>query len=215
MKVLLASVPPEVMLEVAKLAVGAAVVAQARAAGLDRVAQYRPDRAHQPLGALVRLAGAIGDGRGLALGRKMGTVQRLADVDIAEAGHHPLVGERGLEAGFLAATGAGEIGGIEGPMERLGSKIAQESVMLQLVGAGEQHDTETARVVEGDSDARGEMEDHVIMRGVRGARMMETAGLPFLALLHTEGAGHTEVHEQHLAVIEKREQVFGPPLRSE
>src|SRR5439155_22674492 len=89
----LAVVDAEVVLEQPKLAVGAGVVAQRGAAGLDRVIEHRLDARDQPLGALVRCAGARGDGRGLPPGREPRAVQRLADIDVAQARHHALAGE--------------------------------------------------------------------------------------------------------------------------
>ena len=52
----LAVVDAEMMLEHAEFAVGEPVIAQRRAAGLDRIVEHRLDAVDQPLGALVRRA---------------------------------------------------------------------------------------------------------------------------------------------------------------
>src|SRR5262249_30207511 len=57
----LAVVDPEIVLEQPDLAVGAAMIAERRAAGLDRILEHRLDRVDQPLRALVGRAGSIGD----------------------------------------------------------------------------------------------------------------------------------------------------------
>src|SRR6059036_2450697 len=96
-----AVVDAEIVLEHAELAVGLLVVAQGGAAGLDGILQHRPDRLHQPLGALVRRARARRNGRSAALGREPRAMQRLAYIDVPEPRHHALVGERSLERGLL------------------------------------------------------------------------------------------------------------------
>ena len=53
--------------------------------------------------ALVRLAVAVGDGRGLPLRRQPRAEQRLADIDVAEAGDHALVESAALSEVFLPA----------------------------------------------------------------------------------------------------------------
>ena len=60
----LAVIDAEIVLEIAELAVGAAMVAQRRAAGRDRVLEHRLDRSTSRSRALVRRAGARRDGRG-------------------------------------------------------------------------------------------------------------------------------------------------------
>src|SRR5690242_19120067 len=91
-----AVVDPEMMLEIAELAVRAAVIAQRRAAGLDGVAQHRLDGIDQALGPFIGRASAGRNGRGEALGRKAGPMQRFADIDVAEARHHLLIRQRCL-----------------------------------------------------------------------------------------------------------------------
>src|SRR5262249_56670067 len=79
----LAVVDTEVVLEVSELAVGAAVIAQRGAAGLDCRLEHGLDGIDQRLRALVGGARSRRDRGGPPLGRKPGAVERLADVDIA------------------------------------------------------------------------------------------------------------------------------------
>jgi hypothetical protein len=60
-------IDPEIVLEHAELAVGAAMVAQRRAAGLDGLVEHRLDRVNQPFRPVVRCSGPGRDRRGAAL----------------------------------------------------------------------------------------------------------------------------------------------------
>src|SRR3984893_13562989 len=90
----------ERVLEIAELARGLAMVAQRRAAGLDRLVQHRVNRGDQPFGVIGRLALFGGQRRGRSARRQMSAKQRLADIDIAEPGDHALVEQRRLQAGL-------------------------------------------------------------------------------------------------------------------
>src|ERR1700759_225556 len=72
------------VLEIAELARGLAMVAQRRAAGLDRLVQHRVNGVDQPFCVIGRRALAVGQSRGLAFGRQMRAIQRLADIDVAK-----------------------------------------------------------------------------------------------------------------------------------
>ena len=70
-----------------------------------------------------------------ALRRQPRAVQRLADVNIAEAGDDPLIQQRRLEAGLLALAGARQHRGIEGVAERLGTEPFQQRLVVELARA--------------------------------------------------------------------------------
>src|SRR5581483_3331119 len=101
----LAVIDAEIVLEIAERAVGAPMIAQRRAARLDRIVEHGSDRVGQRNSALVRRAGFAGDGESHALGRQPRAMQRLADIDIAQPGNHALIAERGLQRGLLALAG--------------------------------------------------------------------------------------------------------------
>src|SRR5947209_8443971 len=75
-----AIVDAEIVLKVAELAVGAAMIAQRRAAGADRIVEHRANCFRERVRTPVRLAVLIRDGRCNALGREMRAVQRLTHV---------------------------------------------------------------------------------------------------------------------------------------
>src|SRR4029450_9582798 len=77
-----AIIEAKIVLEVAELAIGAAVITQRRAAGRDRLCENGLDGIHQPLRALVRRPGLGRDRRAAALGREPRPVKRLADIEI-------------------------------------------------------------------------------------------------------------------------------------
>src|SRR5262249_44776116 len=137
-----AVVDAEIVLEIAELAVGAAVIAQRGAAGGDRVREHGPDGIDQPVRALVRRPGPARDRRCAPLGREPRAVERLADVNVAEPSHHLLVRQRGLERGLLALARTREHRGIELVAERLGTERAQERLALELGAGNELHHAE-------------------------------------------------------------------------
>src|SRR5450830_48820 len=98
----LAVIDLETVLEIAERAVGTAVVAQRRAAGLNRVLEHRLDGIDQRAGTCVRLTIAVGDSGSKPLGSEPRAEQRLADIDVAEPGDHALIAERGFQRGLLA-----------------------------------------------------------------------------------------------------------------
>src|SRR5262249_6449602 len=146
-----AVVDAEIVLEVAELAVGAAMIAQRGAAGGDRIREHGLDGIDQPLRALVRRRSLARDRGRAPLGREPRAVERLADVNVAEPGHHLLVRQRGLERGLLALARAREYGGIEFVAERLGAERAQQRLALELGAGDELHHAEATRVVEGNA----------------------------------------------------------------
>src|SRR5580700_5251053 len=100
----LAVIDAKIVLEQPQLTVGAAVIAQRRAAGFDRLVEHVLDRLHETLGALGRRARSRRQGRCGALGRQARAVQSLAHIDIAETGDDALVAQGGLQPGLLASA---------------------------------------------------------------------------------------------------------------
>src|SRR5664279_1031182 len=82
------------MLEIAELAGGLAMIAQRRAAGLDRLVQHRVNRTHQTFGMIGRFTRFFRQRRRQPSRRQMRAIQRLADIDVAEARDHALVEQR-------------------------------------------------------------------------------------------------------------------------
>src|SRR3954451_14747993 len=79
----LAIVNPEIVLEIAQLAIGAAVIATRRAAGRDGVLEHGLDGIDERLRALGWRAGLRRDRGRAPLGRKSCAVERLTDIDVA------------------------------------------------------------------------------------------------------------------------------------
>ena len=107
------------MLEVAERSVRAHVVAQGRAAGFDRLVQHLVDRGHQPLGMIGRRVLLVRERRGLPLRRQMRAKQRLADIDVAQAGNDTLIQQRRLQTRGLARRRLGQHRRVESVAERL------------------------------------------------------------------------------------------------
>ena len=60
-------------------------------------------------------------------------MQRLTNVDVAEARDHTLVQQRRFQAGLFAATGARQHGGVKRIAERLGTEIFEKRLGIELV----------------------------------------------------------------------------------
>src|SRR5580704_16116299 len=103
----LAAVDCPAVLEVAELAIGLDIVAQRRAAGLDRLGKHRFDGGGKLVGAATRHGG------GEPARRKPGTIERLADIDVAEPGDDALVKQCRLDRGHLAVELGGQVVTIE------------------------------------------------------------------------------------------------------
>ena len=188
------------------------MVAQRRAAGLDRVVQHRLDGIDQGLGAPVRLAEAVGDGRGLSLRGEPRAIQRLADIDVAKPSDHALVAERGLERGLLAGAGLRQHGGVEFIAKRLGPERRQLRLLLELGARHQLHRAETARIVEGHGGAVRHVKHHVVVRDGLCFLVMVSGDLALAAIAaDAERARHAEMHHQHVARRQIGQQIFRAP----
>ena len=129
-------------------------------ASLEHVA----DGLGQPFGRrAVGLPAAVASVPGLAVRRQPRPPQRLADIDVAEAGDQPLVHERRLERRLAAGEQAGERGAAHLVAERLD---AERGEMFRAVEPGARHQVhqaEAARIVEDDADARRHVEDDMVV----------------------------------------------------
>src|SRR3974390_1532458 len=99
-----ARVNADVVLKHAELAIGEPVIAQRRAAVLDRLRQHRLDAVDQPRGVFVWCAVAYGKRRGAPLRLQVGAMQRLADIDVAKPGDDALIEQCRFEARLFATT---------------------------------------------------------------------------------------------------------------
>lgn len=155
-----------------------------------------------------------------ALGRQPGAMERLADIDIAEAGNEPLVEKGGFERRFLAAESLGQIGGVEFIAQGLDPDAGEQLVAFEPGFADEIHEAETARIGIDDAQAILAGENDVIMRTRTAVRrrtlLIELAepGHAPLGVDDGEATRHAEMEDQDLAALEESEDVFRPPLKA-
>jgi len=197
------------MLEIAEFAVGPRIVAQGRTAGGDRIGQHVPDGANEALRTL-----RAGDARGRAVRRNAGAVERLADIDVAEARDHALIEQRCLDRGTAPVQPRRQNLRREFVAERFGAKRREMGIGVEI-GFGDQiHEAEAAVIGIDDAGAILHVEDDVVMRAEAGAiarrGMMELAGRQPAARrrMDREAARHAEMDQQHLLAFEAGENVF-------
>src|SRR5262245_31154991 len=207
-----AIIDAEIVLEITELTIGAAGVAQRRAAGRDRLREHGLDGIDQLLRALVRCTGLARDGRRAPLGREPCAVKRLADIDIPEPGDDPLVRQRRLERGLLAFARARKHRRVEFVAQRLGTERAQQRLAVEFGARNELHHAEAARIVEGDAHARRHVEHDVIVSGVlRAVVVVATRGRLAAPPRHAKRTRHSEMHHQHLVGGKIGEEILGAP----
>src|SRR5690242_10672508 len=84
----------EIVLEIAELAIGPDVIAQRRTTGGDCRLEHRTDRIGKPVGAIERSSRSARDRARRPVRRQARLPQRLADINVAEAGNETLVHQR-------------------------------------------------------------------------------------------------------------------------
>ena len=206
----LAVISLEAMLKAAEPAVGALVVAQRRAAGLDGIRQHGLDGGDQSFRFFGGLARFRGQRAGALQRRNAGAMQRLAGVDVAEAGDQFLVEQRRLDRGGLAFEARREPFGRKGGAERLDAEALEQSVLVEPLGPDQVHQPEAPRVGVTHLSAVAEMKHDMLMLRHFPSRLLP-AGEP-IGMVDAEAPGHAEMHHQHFAVVEPGEQIFGAPV---
>ena len=197
----LAVVDLERVLEIAERAVGLAMVAQRRAAGLDRRLQHLADR----LGERAHLAAASARPPRATATAARGAAPR----------RHRCCRARRCAAGRAARSSAASARppAVRRAARRVKSSpsgstpsSANSGCASSASGRDQRHVAEAARVVVDDARAARETEhDVVVRRRLRRAR--DETRRPRL-VLDAERAGHAEMHHQRLAGIELAEQIF-------
>jgi len=113
--------------------------------------------------------------------------------------------------GPLAASreGAGEVGGVKGLTERLGTHRRESRMGFQVRGVDQIHVPEAAGVEVGEGAPGIGLEDDVSVFGIGGRGEREFARRFGGAVrLYCETAGHAQVHHQRLVPIERGEDVL-------
>ena len=168
----------EAMLEIAERTVGLPMIAQARSAGLDCLADHVAYRLCQPVAALGRPAIQFDDGTGQPFGRKPGLPQRLAGIDIADPRDQPLVEEGGFQRRRLAREQLRDCLPVEPVAGRFDAEAGKARIVGKMIGRDQVHEAEASRVIISDGETPSrifEVEDDMIVRGQLAARHVEHA----------------------------------------
>src|SRR5262245_29847852 len=138
-------------------------------------------------------------------------MERLRNVDVAESNDQSLVEQGGLDRCGLALEALREPRGREGFAQWLDPETLEQSVLLQLLAANEVHQAKAPRIVETDRGAVAEMEHDMLVFRYGRLVLVELAER-HAGAVDEETPRHTEMHDQHLAIIEPGEQIFCPPI---
>ena len=112
----------------------------------------------------------------------------------------------------MPAQAARQHRAVERVAERLGTERRDHRMLVELGARDQLHVAEAARIVERHHRAVRHVEHHVVVRGKLAALVVEVARRRGVALVqHVERARHAEMHQQHLAGRDIRQQVFGAP----
>jgi hypothetical protein len=200
------------VLEIARAAVRSAKIPQRRAAGLHRLDQHRAHPGRQVVEPARRRAALEHQLPRLDIGPDMGTVQRLAHIDVAQPGDHSLVEQRRLDRRLLALEALSHLLGIEIVAQRLRAEPGEIGT-LRLV-TEEIDEAKAPRIIVDQPQlpvlGMGEVEQQMVVlfllrRLVVARRLLE------LEVDEAIAAGHAQMAEQGLAVRQPEQQVFRPP----
>ncbi len=182
-------VDPEIVLEIARLPVGADVVPQRRTAGVDRLLEHRSDRLRQP-GAAPRAEGAGPPPR-----RDAGPEQRLAGVDVADADHQALVEEGVLDAAVPAPQQGFETAAVERRRQRFHPEAGETRMAIELGSRHQEDEAEASGIDEAQDDPALAEKGQMLVAATRRTVEQQTAG-------------HPEMEQQTIRTIEMDDDIF-------
>src|SRR3569623_2105529 len=163
------------VLEIAELARGLAMVAQRRAARLNRGVQHGADRNNEPHGMVGWRAAAIGQRGSLPFRRQMRAKQRLADIDVAKPSDDALVEQRRLQRSLFPRAGLRQHGGIKRIAERFRAERLEKRFIVEIGACDDLHVAEAARIVERDHGAIVHLEHDMVVGRVLATRKLNRA----------------------------------------
>ena len=175
------------------------MIAQGRAAGLDRLAKHLADGLRQ-----FRRSRAL-HRRRLAPRRQTRNVQGFAGVDVADAGDHLLVKQGRLHRRVAASQAVGENRARKRFGDGFRPQMPDQRMTWQPLPVGQHHEAEAAGVGEADDRAVADLEHDVFVRCVPGRRRASARGID------DDPSRHSEMGEQHGIVVELADEVFRPP----
>src|SRR5258705_9437603 len=173
--------------KITELAVGAGEILEGRAARRDRLGEHRVDCRDQPLQPLERNRPAS------AARMDAGAIERLADIDVAEAGDDSLVEQQQLDRGRAAGKAALEFIRVE--VKRLWPERLERRPVGKPVGADQIKRPEPPRVVKRQPPALVRLDQEMVM-------------LADLARVDPPVTRHAEMEAQSVAAVGVDQPVF-------
>src|SRR5690606_28544681 len=161
------------VLEIAERAVRLAMVAQRRTPSRDRLGNHGVDRRCEPVGRHTVLPRVFGERACRAKWRQTRTMQRLADINVAETSNHTLIEQCGLERRHLAGEQGSEDWAIEGITRGIDPEMGEERMAVECIARHQRHEPEAPRVIVNNiaphrSGRVAELKYHVVVTRVLG-----------------------------------------------
>lgn len=187
------------MLEIAKLSIGLAEIAEARSSGGDGLLQHVSDDRNQSLNS----GGCDASGGAGRVNARL--IKRLADINITQPRDDSLVQQRRFDRHFPPFQGCDQIGAIEVIAQRLGAKFSDQRVAVFGRGRVQIHRAKASGVIERDAGTGLGLYDHVVMFGGGGMFVVKLAQ-SIAADQHPPR--HSQMDKPCLSVIKIRQKVF-------
>lgn len=173
--------------EIAKLAIGTCEVAQGRSARLDRLVDDLAYRNDQPLQS------GQGNRTSRSFGMDAGSVESLADIDIAEACNNALIEQQQLDRGASACQPPLQVARIE--VERLGPESGERGPFVKNLRRHQVYGPESPRVIESQPRSLVGLDQQMIV-------------LLQLIAIDAPASRHAEVEHQGVLAIGVDQSVF-------
>ncbi len=203
----MASIDPEVMLEVTKLSGGRYMIAQRGAANRNGFEKNALKRRNQSVGALALHRGS------LSPRRQPGCVERFTGIYVSDSGNGSLVEQRRLDACLAALETPGQNRAGETVFHRLRTEMADQRVGREPFPVGQDHHPEPPRVGKTHQGAVPDLEDNMLVGRVATGVVSEAAR--FLAAViravDHDTTRHAQMRDQNCWIIEFADKIFGAP----
>jgi len=136
-------------------------------------------------------------------------MQGFGHINIAQAGHDPLIEQKRFQVTAFALGFSGKVRSAQFVAERLNAEVCEQRVGRPFSDRAQHHKAKPAGVVVDNACAIREREHDVVMFGICAGIVDIVAKRDGLrAVFNREAAAHSQVHDQDGAVAKRDDEVF-------